>query len=249
MSRSQFTEEEKKMIRKFKVKNESPRPSSFYSLADQKHDRVPPADQTLRQILLLWMLLLCQGPTKPSCPRRKFCSHGRCWFCLQTTSGNSFVILNHATLQSFLKQETKCRKTLNLWKIQQCNECGKMDFGETCSATDPYNFIAKQDEVTGISWIQVNIHYFWQADYFIFSASMKKVRAHEHCASATRRLPTIFPTPSASGTSSTTPSGATSILKWTASELAVVEPTEASDSTSHLLLNAADSTQGNDTHL
>jgi len=86
-----------------------------------------------------------------------------------------------------------------------------MDFGETCSATDPYNFVAKQDDVTGIAWIQVKINKFY-FNYSMISASTKKAHADELFANATKRWPTIYLTPSVSGTFSTTRSGATSIL-------------------------------------
>ena len=69
-----------------------------------------------------------------------------------------FFISNRRRTRSLLKHERLCKENLNSSKIQQCNECSKMDFGETCSATDPYNFVAKQDDVTGIAWIQVNIN-------------------------------------------------------------------------------------------
>ena len=143
----------------------------------------------------------------------------------------------------FEDMKKACKKNLNSSIIKQCNECSKMDFGETCSATDPYNFVAKQDDVTGIAWIQVKINKFY-FNYSMISASTKKAHADELFANATKRWPTIYLTPSVSGTFSTTRSGATSILTWTASELAAVDPKEASDSTSHLLQNAADNTQG-----
>jgi len=108
MSRSQFTEEEKKMIRKFKL---------------------------IKNMIVYLQQIKLFG---------KFCFYG----CYCFAKGPRNLLVPGGNSAPMDGADSACKRHL------QCNECSKMDFGETCSATDPYNFVAKQDDVTGIAWIQ-----------------------------------------------------------------------------------------------
>jgi hypothetical protein len=109
MGRSDFTEEEKQMIRKFKL---------------------------MKNMIVYLQKVPLFG---------KFCFYG----CYCFAKGPKNLLVDAGNGKPLDGADSACRSHLN------CHSCAKKDYGEEkCAVTNGYRFAAKEDDVTGIRWIE-----------------------------------------------------------------------------------------------
>jgi len=108
MGRNDFTEQEKALIRKFKL---------------------------MKNMIVYLQRIPLFG---------KFCFYG----CYCFAKGPKELLIDAGNGKPMDGADNACRHHL------QCHSCAKLDFDEKCDVTDGYKFTAKEDEVTGIRWIQ-----------------------------------------------------------------------------------------------
>jgi hypothetical protein len=108
MGRNDFTEEEKALIRKFKL---------------------------MKNMIVYLQRIPLFG---------KFCFYG----CYCFAKGPKELLIDAGNGKPMDGADNACRHHL------QCHSCAKLDFDDKCDVTDGYKFTAKEDEVTGIRWIQ-----------------------------------------------------------------------------------------------
>lgn len=108
VGRNNFTEEEKKLIQKFKL---------------------------MKNMIVYLQRIPLFG---------KFCFYG----CYCFAKGPKELLIDAGNGKPMDGADNACRQHL------QCHSCTKVDYQDKCDVSDGYKFTAKQDDVTGIRWIQ-----------------------------------------------------------------------------------------------